>query len=86
MKLSLVIEDGQIDHTGKKGRAIMAQLKTDIKGCENLWGANWLDDTSVLGKEIDILIKGLIKQRQEEIKRKKVAQKVAKEATDKIIS
>lgn len=85
MKLSIVIEDGQIDKTGKKGRAIMAQLKTDIKGCENIWGANWLDNDSVLGKEIDDLIKGLIKQRKEEMKRKKVTKDVAEKATEKII-
>lgn len=86
MKLSLVIEDGQIDKSGKKGRAIMAQLKTDIKGCENIWGANWLGDDSVLGKEINDLIDSLIKQRKEEMKRKDVAKKVAKKATEKIIS
>lgn len=85
MKLSIVIEDGQIDATGKTGRAMMAELKTEDKGYEKIWAASWLDRKDEFRKHIEAMIKDMKKMRKEELKNKDVAQKVAKKATDKLI-
>lgn len=86
MKLSIVIEDGQVDATGTTGRAMMAELKTEEKGYERILVASWLDKRCVLGKEIEDMIKNMREMRKKELKNKDVAKKVAKEATEKIIS
>jgi len=81
MRISIVVEDDQMDKTGKKGRSMMAELRTEEKGLEKIWVAAWLDNKSVLGKEVNILIKEMIKMRKAELKKKDIAQK----ATDKLI-
>jgi len=81
MKLSIVIEDGQLDATGKEGRALMAELRTEEKGYERILTAAWLDKRCVLGKEVEKMIEEMKKLRGEEIKKG-----VAEQATAEIIN
>jgi hypothetical protein len=81
MKLSIVIEDNQQDATGKVGRAMMAELKTDEPGYEKIWAASWLSKEEPFGIEVEKMISDMKRLRSEEIKNHKVD-----EATKKIIN
>lgn len=78
MKLHLVIEHGK-DATGIKKRVMWAQLRTDIKGMEQIDAVSELDEECVLGKEVTAMITDLlaakkaqlVEQKKEIIKNKK---------------
>lgn len=78
MRISILIEDDQVDKTKKKGRAMMIQVEEKK---EKIAAASWLENDSVLGEEINSIVRDIKKLQKKQLSNKKKAQK----ATDKLI-